>query len=86
MLVFAKVIIMKIKNYIFIAWALAAMNVQADTLQLDLAATISMAQRQSPSVQSARNTFLSAYWLIGIIRPTICLRFPSHLHLILIRR
>lgn len=61
-LVFAKVIIMKIKNYIFIAWALAAMNVQADTLQLDLAATIAMAQRQSPSVQSARNTFLSAYW------------------------
>ena len=63
-LVFAKVIIMKIKNYIFIVWALAAMNVQADTLQadtlqLDLAATIAMAQRQSPSVQSARNTFLS---------------------------
>ena len=53
---------MKIKNYIFIAWALAAMNVQADTLQLDLKATIAMAQRQSPSVQSARNTFLSAYW------------------------
>ncbi|MDV3107247.1 TolC family protein [Segatella copri] len=53
---------MKIKNYIFIASALAAMNVQADTLQLDLAATIAMAQRQSPSVQSARNTFLSAYW------------------------
>lgn len=65
--VFAKVIIMKIKNYLFIVWALAALNVQADTLQadtlqLDLAATIAMAQRQSPSVQSARNTFLSAYW------------------------
>ena len=53
---------MKKKNYIIIVWALAAMNVQADTLQLDLAATIAMAQRQSPSVQSARNTFLSAYW------------------------
>ena len=53
---------MKKKNYLFIVWALAAMNVQADTLQLDLAATIAMAQRQSPSVQSARNTFLSAYW------------------------
>ena len=35
-LVFAKVIIMKIKNYLFIVWALAALNVQADTLQLDL--------------------------------------------------
>ncbi len=35
---------------------------QADTLVLDLPATISIAQRQSPSVQSARNTFLSAYW------------------------
>lgn len=34
----------------------------ADTLVLDLPATIRMAQRQSPSVQSARNTFLSAYW------------------------
>ena len=62
MLVFAKEIIMKIKNYLFIVWALAAMNVQAGTLQLDLKATIAMAQRQSPSVQSARNTFLSAYW------------------------
>jgi len=33
-----------------------------DTLTLDLAATIAMAQAQSPSVKSARNTFLSAYW------------------------
>ena len=53
-LVFAKVIIMKIKNYLFIVWAFAALNVQADTLQLDLKATIAMAQRQSPSVPTAR--------------------------------
>lgn len=35
---------------------------QVDTLRLDLTAMIRMAQRQSPSVQSARNTFLSSYW------------------------
>lgn len=34
----------------------------ADTLKLDLSATIRLAQEQSPSVQSARNTYLSAYW------------------------
>lgn len=33
-----------------------------DTLRLDLATTIDLAQQQSPSVQSARNTFLSSYW------------------------
>lgn len=33
-----------------------------DTLRLDLATAIQLAQRQSPSVQSARNTFLSSYW------------------------
>lgn len=34
----------------------------ADTLTLTLPDAIAMAQRQSPSAQSARNTFLSAYW------------------------
>ena len=55
---------MKTKLYILIGLAFCAMNLRAqtDTLQLDLPATIIMAQRQSPSVQSARNTFLSAYW------------------------
>ena len=33
-----------------------------DTLVLDLQAAISLAQQQSPSAQSARNSFLSAYW------------------------
>ena len=55
---------MKTKLYILIGVAFCAMNLRAqtDTLLLDLPATIMMAQRQSPSVQSARNTFLSAYW------------------------
>ena len=55
---------MKTKLYILIGLAFCAMNLRAqtDTLLLDLPATIMMAQRQSPSVQSARNTFLSAYW------------------------
>lgn len=39
------------------------MNVQADTLQLDLKTTIAIkCSGKPPSVQSARNTFLSAYW------------------------
>ena len=35
---------------------------EADTLRLSLQDAIAIAQRQSPSAQSARNTFLSAYW------------------------
>ncbi len=42
-----------------VLWSGAA---TADTLVLDLSATIRIAQQQSPSVQRARNTFLSAYW------------------------
>ena len=53
-LVFAKVIIMKIKNYLFIVWALAAMNVHADTLQLDLAATIAMEQRMATAAEPSQ--------------------------------
>lgn len=34
----------------------------ADTLKLTLDQTIVLARQNSPSVQSARNTFLSAYW------------------------
>lgn len=34
----------------------------ADTLVLHLRDAIRMAQEQSPSAQSARNTFLMAYW------------------------
>lgn len=34
----------------------------ADTLVLDLSGVIHLAQTQSPSAQSARNTFLAAYW------------------------
>lgn len=33
-----------------------------DTLRLNLKDVISLAQQKSPSVQSARNTFLAAYW------------------------
>ena len=39
-----------------VAWA------EADTLVLCLREAIAMAQAQSPSAQSARNTFLAAYW------------------------
>lgn len=35
---------------------------ESDTLVLDLPSSIRLAQQQSPSAQSARNTFLSAYW------------------------
>ena len=35
---------------------------QADTLVLGLGDAIQLAQAQSPSAQSARNTFLAAYW------------------------
>lgn len=35
---------------------------RADTLMLSLKDVISLAQQQSPSAQSARNTFLAAYW------------------------
>ena len=61
---FAKVIHMNLKFFLLTGAAFCAMNLRAqtDTLQLDLPATIMMAQRQSPSVQSARHTFLSAYW------------------------
>ena len=35
---------------------------EADTLSLCLQDAIRLARSQSPSVQSARNTFLAAYW------------------------
>lgn len=35
---------------------------EADTLTLTLSGAISLARQNSPSAQSARNTFLSAYW------------------------
>ena len=35
---------------------------EADTMMLSLTDAITLARRQSPSAQSARNTFLSAYW------------------------
>ncbi|MDE6521960.1 MAG: TolC family protein, partial [Muribaculaceae bacterium] len=35
---------------------------QADTLNLSLKDVIGIAHKQSPSAQSARNTFLAAYW------------------------
>ncbi|MDE6544282.1 MAG: TolC family protein, partial [Muribaculaceae bacterium] len=35
---------------------------EADTMMLNLTDAITLARRQSPSAQSARNTFLSAYW------------------------
>ncbi len=35
---------------------------ETDTLRLSLKDVIQLAQRQSPSAQSARNTFLAAYW------------------------
>ncbi|MDE6632161.1 MAG: TolC family protein [Muribaculaceae bacterium] len=38
------------------------MGSQADTLNLSLKDVISIAHKQSPSAQSARNTFLAAYW------------------------
>ncbi len=41
---------------------LGAEALQAKTLTLDLPQAVRMAQRQSPAVQSARSTFLSAYW------------------------
>lgn len=39
-----------------------AMAVPTDTLVLSLSEIIQLAQSQSPAVQSARNTFLAAYW------------------------
>ena len=45
----------------FAAWGIMA-GVEADTLVLGLQDAIRLAQSQSPSVQSARNTFLAAYW------------------------
>lgn len=47
---------------LFSLMALASRSAEVDTLQLDLASTIALAQKQSPSAQSARNTYLSAYW------------------------
>ncbi|MDE7089576.1 MAG: TolC family protein, partial [Prevotella sp.] len=35
---------------------------ESDTLVLNLQDAIRLAQQQSPSAQSAHNTFLSAYW------------------------
>ena len=45
----------------FIAFGCKA-EVSNDTLTLTLRDAISLARRQSPDAQSARNTFLSAYW------------------------
>ena len=39
-----------------------ARTLLADTLTLDMKETIELAHRQSPLAQSARNTFLAAYW------------------------
>lgn len=39
-----------------------AESVPNDSLVLDLQSVIQIAQAQSPSAQSARNSFLSAYW------------------------
>ncbi len=38
------------------------MATETDTLKLSLKDVIELAQRQSPSAQSARNNFLAAYW------------------------
>ena len=38
------------------------MATETDTLKLSLKDVIDLAQRQSPSAQSARNSFLAAYW------------------------
>ena len=43
-------------------WTNCMATTEADTLVLTLQDIIALAQRQSPSAQSARNTFLSAYW------------------------
>ncbi|MDE6648670.1 MAG: TolC family protein [Muribaculaceae bacterium] len=54
------------KRFIYVILLLwNTMNIAAtgtDTLMLTLQDVISMARRQSPSAQSARNTFLAAYW------------------------
>lgn len=53
------------KNIILILITATSINMNAsesDTLVLDLSSSIRLAQQQSPSAQSARNTFLSAYW------------------------
>lgn len=42
--------------------ALNIMANQTDTLQLSLQDVINIAHKQSPAAQSARNTFLAAYW------------------------
>ena len=39
-----------------------AESVPNDSLVLDLQSVIQIAKTQSPSAQSARNSFLSAYW------------------------
>lgn len=67
-IIVAKTMHMKTNKYVAgllavcLCCTLPAVAMEADTLVLDLTAAISLAQRQSPSVQSARNTFLSAYW------------------------
>ena len=40
----------------------SAAAAETDTLVLSLQDAIRLAQEQSPSAQSARNTFLAAYW------------------------
>lgn len=61
--------VMSIKLFIHTIVPMLALSVttelpaeNCDTLVLNLQAAIQLAQRQSPSAQSARNTFLSAYW------------------------
>lgn len=55
---------MKKMTGILLMWMFSQSMVaaEADTLVLNLQDAIRLAQQQSPSAQSARNTFLSAYW------------------------
>ncbi len=50
--------------YILAIWflAIAEAKAEGDTLVLSLADAVHLARQQSPAAQSARNTFLSAYW------------------------
>ena len=54
------------KTICIIAWLALSRSLavaqRADTLVVGLQEAIRMAQEQSPSAQSARNTFLAAYW------------------------
>jgi len=56
----------------------------ADSLTLDLATSIRMAQDQSPAAQSARSSFLSAYWNYRYFRanylPSVTLQTSPYLN------